>query len=53
MHIMEGFVYLVQRLTVGDELIHFEFAVQVVLDQPWQLGAALDTSEGATAPNSL
>ena len=53
MHIVEGLVDLVQRLAVGDELIHLQLAIHVVLDKSRQLGTALDASESAAAPASL
>src|ERR1700742_1653863 len=52
-HVVEGVVDLVQRLTVGYELVHLELAIQIVLDKSGQLGAALDPAKGATAPDSL
>ena len=53
MHIMEGFVDLVQRLAMGDELVNLELPVQIILDKSGKLGATLDASESATAPGSL
>ena len=52
-HVMEGIVDLVQRLTVGDELVNLELSIQIVLDESGQLGATLDASESATTPDSL
>lgn len=35
-----------------DELVHLELALQVVVDQIGQLGAALDAAEGAALPHA-
>lgn len=52
-HVVEGIVDLVQRLTVSDELIDLELSIQVILDEPGKLGPTLDASESTTAPDSL
>jgi len=50
LHIGEGLVHLVERLTVGDEFVNLEVAVQVVINETRQLGAALDTTERTAFP---
>ena len=35
---------------MGDELVNLEVAIHVVGDEAGQLGAALDTTEGAALP---
>lgn len=35
---------------MGDELVHLELAIQVVVDQTRQLCTALDTTESASFP---
>ena len=52
-HVVEGFIDLVEGLTVGDEFFDLQLAIHVVLDESWQLGTALDTSESAASPGPL
>lgn len=52
LHRVEGLVHLAEGLAVGDELVDLEVALDVVLDEAGQLGAALDAAEGATPPNA-
>lgn len=52
LHILEGLVDLVQRLTVGDEFVNLEVTVKVVLDETGQLAAALDTAKGTALPHA-
>lgn len=52
LHLLEGLVDLPQRLAVGDELVDFEFALGVVVDQLGELGAALDAAECAALPHA-
>lgn len=35
---------------MGDELVHLEVAVEVVVHETGKLSATLDTTEGATLP---
>lgn len=37
---------------MGDELVHLELAVQVVVDQTGQLCTALNTTESASFPHT-
>lgn len=50
LHHLEGVVDLAQLLTVGDELVDLQLAVQVVLNEPRQLRPTLDTTESASLP---
>ena len=52
LHLIEGAVDSTQRLAVGDELVHLELAVQVVVDQTRELCATLDTTEGTSLPDT-
>ena len=45
-------VDVVQRLTVGDELVDHQLAAEVVVHQAWQLAAALDAAECAALPHT-
>lgn len=52
LHLLKGSVDGGQRLPVGDELVHLELAVEVVVHQTGQLGATLDATEGTTLPHT-
>lgn len=52
LHLFEGCVDGRQRLTVGDELIHLELAVQVVVHETGQLSAALNTTKSTSLPHT-
>ena len=52
LHVLEGSVDLVERLSVGDELVNLELAVHVVVDEVRELSAALDTTECTTFPDT-
>lgn len=52
LHLVEGAVDSTQRLAVGDELVHLELAVQVIVDQTGELCATLDTTEGTSLPDT-
>jgi len=50
LHVVEGLGDLAKRLSVCDELVDLELALQVVVDEVGQLSATLDTAEGAALP---
>ena len=52
LHELKGLVDGGQRLAVGDELVHLEAAVEVVLDEVGELAAALDAAKGAALPDA-
>ena len=52
LHELKGLVDLGQRLAVGDELVHLEAALEVVLDEVGKLAAALDAAKGAALPDA-
>lgn len=52
LHLLKGSVDGRQRLPVGDELVHLELAVEVVVHQTGQLRATLDATEGAALPDT-
>ena len=52
LHVLEGGVDLVERLSVGDELVDLELAVHVVVDEVRELSAALDTTESTSLPDT-
>lgn len=52
LHLLKGSVDGRQRLPVGDELVHLELAVEVVIHQTGQLGATLDTTESTALPHT-
>ena len=52
LHLVEGSVNGRQGLAVGDELVHLELAVQVVVHETGQLSAALDATEGTSLPHT-
>lgn len=52
LHLLKRIVDTCQRLTVRDELVHLELAVEIILNQAGQLCAALDAAKGATLPYS-
>lgn len=52
LHLLEGSVDISEGLAVGDELVNLQLAVQVVVDQTGQLGAALDTTESTSLPHT-
>ena len=52
LHVLEGGVDLVERLSVGDELIDLELAGHVVVDEVGELSAALDTTESTSLPDT-
>ena len=53
MHVVEGFVDLVQWLPVSDKLVNLELSVHIILHKSRQLGTTLHASESATTPRSL
>lgn len=52
LHVGEGLVDSVEWLPVGDEFVDLELAGHVVVDEVWELGATLDTAEGAALPDA-
>lgn len=52
LHVLESGVDLVEGLSVGDELIDLELAAQVVVNEIGKLGTALNTTEGASLPDT-
>jgi len=50
LHVLERRVDTAQVLAVCNELVDLELAGHVVVHQTWELGAALDTAEGAAGP---
>ena len=50
LHICESLVDIVERLTMGNELINLQFSVHVVLHEAWELRATLNPAEGAAFP---
>jgi hypothetical protein len=50
MHVMEGVIDLVQRLSMGDELVNFQTALLPILNKTWQLRSSLDTTKGTALP---
>ena len=52
LHLVESSVDGRQGLTVGDEFIHLELAIQVVVHETGQLSASLDTTEGTSLPHT-
>lgn len=50
MHIMETFVNAVEFTVMGDVLVNFDLALEIILHQTRDLSAALDTTEGCSAP---
>lgn len=52
LHVLERRVDLVQGLPVRDELVDFQLARQVVVDQVRELRAALDAAERAPFPHA-
>lgn len=52
LHVSEGGVDLVERLSVGDEFIDLQLAGHVVVNEVGKLGAALDTTESASLPDT-
>jgi hypothetical protein len=47
---MEGFVNLVQRLSVGDEFVNLQTALLPILNKAWQLSSSLHTTKGTALP---
>lgn len=52
MHGIKGLVDIIKAKVVGNKLIDLNLASQVVLDKAGQLGAALDTTESRSAPDT-
>lgn len=52
LHVLKRGVDLVQRLPVRDELVDFQLARHVVVDQVRELRAALDAAERAPFPHA-
>lgn len=52
LHLLKGSVDGRQRLPVGDELVHLELAVEVVVHQTGQLRATLDATESTALPHT-
>ena len=52
LHVPKGGVDLVERLSVGDELINLQLAGHVVVDEVGELRTALDTTESASLPDT-
>lgn len=52
MHIVEGLVDTAELLSVCDEFVDLELAGHVVVDQATHLAASLDTTEGASLPDT-
>ena len=52
LHVAEGLVDLVERLAMGNELIDLEIAVQIIIDKAGELRATLDTTKGASFPDT-
>lgn len=51
-HVCECLVDLVEWLSVSDELVDLESALEVVVDKTGELRATLNTAESATLPAS-
>jgi hypothetical protein len=52
LHVLEGGVDLVERLSVGDELVDLELAGHIVVDEVRKLSTSLDTTEGTSLPDT-
>jgi hypothetical protein len=52
LHIRERLVNLIQRLPVRNEFIDLQVAVHIIVHQPRQLRAALDTAKRAALPHT-
>lgn len=52
LHDLEGGVDLGQCFAVGDELVHLQFTIKVVLDEAGQLCPALNTTKGTSLPDT-
>lgn len=52
LHGVECRINLAQVLAVRDELVDFELAVEIVVDEIGKLAAAFDASEGAAFPDA-
>ena len=50
LHVRERLVDLVKRLSVCDELVDLEAALEVVIDKTRELSTTLDTTEGTSLP---
>lgn len=51
-HVLKRSVDLLQWVSVGDELVDLQLAFQVVVNNAWQLRAALHTTESSTLPHT-
>lgn len=52
MHVVEGAVDAAKGLAVGDELVHLQLTVHVVVHEVGKLGAALNAAESAALPHA-
>ena len=52
LHNVKGGIDVVKRLSMRDEFVHLQFTSQVIVDQIWQLRAALDTAKCTSFPYS-
>lgn len=52
LHLVECSVDVAQRFPVRDEFVHHQLTAEVVVYQPGQLAAALDSTECASLPHT-
>lgn len=52
LHVVKSSVNVRKWLTMSDEFIDLQFAGHVVVDEVWQLGSSLDTSESGSSPDT-
>jgi hypothetical protein len=52
LHCLKSRIYLWKRLSVSDELIYLELALHVIVNQVWELGAALNSAKSASLENA-
>lgn len=52
LHGVKRLVDILQRFSVCDELIDLELALHVIIDQARELGAALDSTERTSSPDT-
>jgi len=51
-HVVKALVDVVEALVVGDKLVNPKSAVQVIVDDTWDLGSTLDTSKRGSFPDT-
>jgi len=52
LHDIEGGVDLGQCFAVGDELVHLQFTIEIILNQAGELCPALDAAKGTSLPDT-